>query len=175
MGLPLALVSLVVLGIGCSAPDPGTVLDYTDDSASAASKNPDGVAYPTAHLGGRARGVGQNGKPNKTPGDVMRNLKFMGYPDGDASKPLQPMSLADFYDPQAKRSTIIHIMYSDGWCPDCQQELAVLVKALKDPKVDYRKKGVVYLEAVGEGTSQGSPAMKVDLDAWVNGHPKLFA
>jgi len=153
----------------------GTTGGASSPADVAGDTNPEGVAYPTAHLGPRARGIGAGGAPNKTPGNVFPNLKFMGYPDGDPTKGLQPISLASFYDPDGLRYRVLHITYSDGWCPDCKNEVAALTQALHDPSVDYRKKGVVYLEAVGEGVQQNVGATQADLDQWVHSHPSLFA
>lgn len=167
----LVVLSLFVAACSSNQGDAGG----SSSEAAGSDTSPEGVPYPTSHLGPRARGVGAGGRPNKTPGDVFPNVKFMGYVDGDTSKAMQPISLADFYDPYGERHHILHIMYSDGWCPDCKNEVTALTKALNDPTIDYRKRGVVYLEAVGEGVKQNVAATQADLDLWVHSHPKMFA
>jgi hypothetical protein len=172
----VAAMSAASLTLGaCSSKQGADATTGANVAPQGTDTNPDGLAYPTQHYGRRARGLGAGGKANTTPGDVMPNLTFLGYPDGDPSKPMQPVSLASYYDPDSARYKLLHVIYSDGWCPDCQDEIAALTKALQDPSVDYRKRGVVYLEAIGEGAAQNAPATKSDLDLWIGSHPKLFA
>ena len=57
--------------------------------------NPDGKAYPTTRIGTKAS-THKKTLPG-TPGDVMKNFKFYGYPKGDRAQGLQQVSLADYY------------------------------------------------------------------------------
>src|SRR5689334_10703155 len=59
---------------------------------SAPDVNPDGVPYPSDHTGTIAR-------KGTTPGNRIENFKFLGYPNADTSQGLQPISLAQYFDP----------------------------------------------------------------------------
>jgi hypothetical protein len=117
-------------------------------------KNPYGVAYPSDHLGFAAR-------KGATAGDRVKNFKFVGYPDADRSKGLQPISLADYFDPEGRSYKIIHVSVAGVWCTWCQAEvkaLVPLVPQLKDKKV-------IYLTALSEDISH-KPAQQSDLNYW---------
>ena len=88
------------------------------------STNPDGVAYPSP-----TAGFGRNARVGSTPGDVMQNFKFYGYPGADASKGLQPISLSDYYDPCGKRLKLLHLTAAALWCVPCNQETDAIVEA----------------------------------------------
>src|SRR5262245_2694369 len=106
--------------------------------------NPDGVPYPTTHLGFNAR---NNSTVHTAPPDArIQNFKFMGYPDADMSKGLQPVAFADYFDPDHKKYKIIHISVSGVWCEWCIAETKALVPLIPQLK----DKGVVYLTALSE-------------------------
>lgn len=125
-------------------------------AASAPDTNPYGVPYPTDNLGTNAR-------QGKTPGNKIPNYKFMGYPDGDMSKGLQPVSLANFYDPEARKFKLLHISASGTWCVYCREEVETV--APMKAKLDQRK--VAWLISFAEGASPGTPATKEDFDKWL--------
>ncbi|HEY8079744.1 MAG TPA: hypothetical protein VIF62_36690, partial [Labilithrix sp.] len=109
---PIMLSLIAACSSSSSAPqDPG-LTGGTDTSAAAAApdKNPDGIAYPSDH-------VGTNARVGSTPGDRIKNYKFLGYPNGDVSQGLQPISLADFFDPSEAKYKLIHLQASGSWCP----------------------------------------------------------
>jgi thiol-disulfide isomerase/thioredoxin len=163
---PVVFISLVAAcassssksggGGGGGDPDQGVAGDGTSSAASAPDKNPDGVPYPTTNLGTTAR-------KGKTPGNTMYNYKFLGYPDGDTSKGLQPLSLANFFDPEGKRYKLIHIQASGSWCVHCQKETETVTPL----KAKLEAKKVVWLISLAEGIAVGTPATKGDLDKWM--------
>lgn len=123
---------------------------------SAPDVNPDGVPYPTDNIGTLARKLG-------TPGNRIKNFKFLGYPGGNVAAGLQPVSLAQFYDPSGARYSVIHIQASGVWCTICQAETEVVVP-LKQ-KLDQKK--AVWLVSLAEGPTQGLPSKTSDLDGWI--------
>lgn len=153
---------LLVAAVACSSEnkpdqDPGLTGDGTSAAGTAPDTNPDGKPYPTDNVGTRAR-VGS------TPGNRIANYKFMGYPDGNPASGLQPMSLAQFYDPTGQTHKLIHIQASGVWCVYCQKEaqtVAPMTKELADRKV-------VWIISLAEGPAQGSAATQKDLDGWIN-------
>ena len=137
--------------------DPGAVGSGDTSAASAPDKNPDGVPYPTANLGTSPRS-------GSTPGNVMQNYKFLGYKDGKISNGLTPMSLADFFDPQAKNYKMIRIQASGSWCVHCEKETET-VAALS---ADLASRKVAWIISLAEGPTPGVPSTTTDLTAWIN-------
>lgn len=117
---------------------------------TAPDTNPNGVPYPSQGIG-------------TTVGAVMQNYKFLGYPDGDPSKGLQPMSLAQYFDPTGTKYKMIHVQASGSWCTYCRSETRMVIP-LK-PQLEQRK--VLWVVSLAEGTVQGTPATKDDLDKWI--------
>jgi len=160
----LAPLAASLLAFGCSSettvnnggtsnggtPDRG--LDGTGDTAAATApdKNPAGVDYPTDNLG-------------TTVGTRMMNYKFVGYPDGNPANGLQPMSLAQYFDPAGEKIRLIHIQASGTWCTYCKQETKVVVPMA--PKLAAKK--VVWIISLAEGNAIGTPATREDLDKWI--------
>ena len=64
-------------------------LDGAGDTAAAGAPdtNPEGIPYPSDN-------IGTNPRLGDRAGNKMRNYKFLGYPDGDMSQGLQPISMA---------------------------------------------------------------------------------
>ncbi len=147
------------------AQDPGLTGTGTGASQaeSAPDKNPDGVEYPTANIGTQPR-IG------KTKGNTIANFKFMGYPDGNVDGGLQPISLANFFDPQGTKYRLIHIQASGSWCTYCRQETEVVTPMVNDIKA----KKVVWIISLAEGVTPGSPSTKTDLDRWVKAFNSPF-
>ena len=119
-------------------------------------KNPYGAVYPTAD-------IGYNPRRGAVPGNRIANFKFLGYPEGDTSKPLSQVSLADYFDPEGRKYRIIHMVASSVWCGPCRQETEEIVQV----KGDLLAKKVVFVQALVDGPVQGRGATKVDLDGWV--------
>lgn len=156
---PLALSVAACGSSGTSTPqDPGLVGGGEGDtSASTASDtNPDGVPYPTENIGTHPR----NGD---APGNVIKNYKFLGYPGGDVTKGLQPVSLADYFDPEGKKYKLIHVQASGVWCIFCRKETEI-VTPLKE---DLEQRKVVWLISLAEGATQGVAATDKDLKGWL--------
>ncbi len=156
----VALSSLVIAAGACSSSKPtnqGLAAGGGDPTGT--ETNPYGVPYPTTGLGFKARGD----VTSKSPGDKIKNFKFLGYVDSNKAAGLTTISLADFFDPEMKQYKLLHISVAGVWCYWCQQEtlaLTPLVSALKQKKV-------VYLTALSENNNHG-PAAQADLDYWVN-------
>lgn len=118
---------------------------------TAPDKNPAGVDYPTQGIG-------------TTVGAVMQNYKFLGYPDGDPSKGLQPMSLAQYFDPQGAKYKMIHVQASGTWCTYCRSETRMVIPL----KAQLEAKKILWVVSLAEGPSQGTPSTKEDLDKWIS-------
>jgi hypothetical protein len=123
------------------------------------STNPDGVPYP-------AGPYGHDGPRGSAPGSVIENFTFLGYPGGDKSKGLVPVSLADSYDPCGKRWKMIHLDVSGIWCTGCNQETDALVAA--KPQLDTD--GIAIVQILDDGRSEGVAATPSDLDLWIQLH-----
>ena len=123
--------------------------DGVGSAASAPDTNPQGKKYPTTGLGTKE-------------GSIIRNYKFLGYPDADTSE-LKPISLAQFYDPSGQNYQLIHIQAAGVWCPACKGETTALV-----PLADQLKaKKVVWIVSLAEGPQPGSPSKQADLNGWI--------
>jgi hypothetical protein len=170
----LSFAALVVMA-GCSSKQGTSDLDGGGLTGTPQNQNPQGVPYPTAHLGTGQRGLDGTGAPEAFRGNVIPNYKFLGYPDGDATKPLETVSLADYYDPHTTKYKLLHIIAASEWCLPCGQETDALVAALKVPATDYTAQGVVFLEALVEGNAQNVGATTADLTAWIGAHHPTFA
>jgi hypothetical protein len=154
--LALPVVFLLACSSETAAPEQDTGLqEDAPAAAEAPDSNPDGVPYPSANLG-------TNQRSGTKPGNRINNYKFYGYPDANAANGLQPMSLAQFYDPEGKTYKLIHIQASGVWCVYCQKETEVVVP-LKS-KFDEMK--VVWLVSLAEG-DRGVPSKQKDLDGWI--------
>lgn len=133
--------------------DQGGGLEGDGDGVASAApdKNPAGDPYPT-------KGIGT------TEGAIIRNFKFVGYPDADVEGGLQPISLAQFYDPTGKDVKMIHIQAAGVWCSACKGETTALVPLASELKA--RK--VVWIVSLAEGAKPGSPSKKSDLGDWIS-------
>jgi hypothetical protein len=161
----IALLPCVAIFIACSSSDQDPGLEGAGVSAadSAPDTNPDGKAYPTDNIGVVAR-------KGATSGNRIANYKFLGYPDADESKGLQPISLAQFYDPTGARYRIIHIQAAGVWCAACKSETEVVVpnkKLLDDTKT-------VWLVSMAEGATQSVPSKQSDLNNWISTYKSPF-
>ncbi len=160
----LVLSAFVVPIAACSssntpAPEQSTGIDGEGEASatSAPDTNPDGVPYPSDSIGTIPR-------KGTTAGNRIQNFKFLGYPDGDVSGGLKPISLAQFYDPAGTRYKIVHIQASGVWCTFCQQE----TKIVAGMKAELEAKKAVWLVSLAEGPTAGTASTKRDLDGWVN-------
>ena len=165
----LALASIAALA-ACSSNNTGTTAtgapadqdkglggggDTT--AAGAADKNPDGVAYPTNN-------IGTNPRAGTTAGNTLANYKFLGYPDGDMTKGLQPFSMANLFDPTGAKVKLIHIQASASWCIYCQEE----VKTITPMRQKLADRKVAWVISLAEGPTPGSPSTTADLNKWIS-------
>lgn len=170
----IALVSLSAIGCsssgttGTGTPAPsGTQnpgLMAPGQTPTGHDTNPYGVAYPNANLGtSQRRGA--------IPGNQIRNYKFLGYPKGDMTQPLQTVALADFYDPQGKLGfKLIHLGVAAVWCTPCNEETNATVPLI----AGLLKQGVVFAQALDDGPTMGTGATLSDLKGWIDNHHSDF-
>lgn len=151
------LVALAACSTSTSDQDKGLEGDGVASASSAPDTNPAGVAYPT-------EGIGTVPRKGTTPGKRIQNYKFVGYPNGDKSLGLQPISLAQYFDPTGETYKIIHIQAAGVWCSACQAETQTVVPM----KADLEAKKAVWLVSLAEGPTPGSPSKTADLDGWIN-------
>jgi hypothetical protein len=167
--IALVFLPLLPLAWGCSSssssPNEATAPASTSDAGSDAADalNPDGVPYP-------AGAGGHNARQGSTPGSVIEDFTFQGYPDADKSSGLQAISLANYYDPCGKRLKLLHLTVAGAWCVPCGQETDALVAA----KAKLASEGVVVIQALGDGPTEGVSATVTDLDNWVSKHASNF-
>lgn len=133
--------------------------DFTDPDVPGRDTNPDGLAYPTDHIGGTAH-------HSKVAGDRIPNFTFQAYVDGDRAAGLKTISLADYFDPQQKRNKVLHIEVSAVWCTICSSVTTETVKV----KEQLGKEGVVYLEVMTAGNRPGAGPSLIEVDDWVTRH-----
>jgi hypothetical protein len=154
----ISAVSLAFL-FACSsetATEQDTGLEGEGQESLAPDMNPYGVEYPTQNIGTSSRS-------GTKAGNRMANYKFLGYPDGNPANGLQPMSLAQFFDPEGRTYKLIHIQASGVWCVYCQKETEVVVPL----KQKFEQRKVVWLVSLAEGPTQGTPSKQKDLDGWI--------
>ncbi|HEY1692876.1 MAG TPA: hypothetical protein VGG39_11985 [Polyangiaceae bacterium] len=156
----LALASITACG---SAPPDATT------AVTGSATNPDGVPYPSP-----ASGYGRTARSGSTPGSVIQNFAFVGYPalTGNGAVPSSPstISLADYYDPCGKRTKMIHLSVAGVWCEACNEETDAVVAA----NAQLVAQGIVVLQALDDGPTEGVPATLGDLGHWVENHGSNF-
>jgi len=161
---PVLAASLAFGLVACSSsntppPDdfnPGLEGGGEVNPGSAPDENPDGIPYPTDNIGTLARS-------GSRAGNRIQNYKFVGYPNADRSEGLQPISLAQFFDPSGERYKIIHIQAAGVWCGYCKAETEIVVPL----KAELEAKKVVWLVSLAEGAAPGSASDQKDLDGWI--------
>jgi len=163
---PVLAGSLVLGLVACSSSsstpdtpgqDPGLAnTDQNVNPGDAPATNPAGDPYPTENIGILAR-------RGSAPGNRIDNFKFVGYPNGDVQAGLQPISLAQYFDPTGETVKIIHIQAAGVWCTYCKQETTVVVPL----KAELEAKKAVWLVSLAEGASPGTPSTVTDLKGWI--------
>ena len=175
----VAIVGAGALAAGCSSGSSGPACDPCGAAGSSNgggtvtpaghTTNPDGIPYPSP-----AGGYGHKARVGTvaghiTPGNIIANLRFYGYVNGDTTK-YEVVSLADYYDPCQKRYKVLHLSVAGVWCNPCNMETDALVAA----KSLLDSDGVVVLQALSDGPSEGVGATQMDLTYWVNRHKSNF-
>jgi hypothetical protein len=150
---------LVLLVLSCSSAQDKPA-DFVDPQLPGHDTNPDGLPYPTDHLGGTAR----TGRTH--PGDRIPNFTFQAYVGGDRAAGLKTISMADYFDPKQVRNKVLHIEVSAVWCAICSSVTDETVKV----KDELAKEGVVYLEIVTAGATPGAGPSLGEVDDWVTRH-----
>jgi hypothetical protein len=130
-----------------------------------AATNPDGIPYPNP-----PGGYGHKARSGSTPGSVIANLRFNGYVNGDTSKGIQVISLADYYDPCGKRLKLLHLSVAGVWCNPCNAETQALVAG----EAILQQNQVVLLQALSDGPTEGVGASMTDLNYWVSHYKMTF-
>lgn len=159
MKIASVLAASSILLVACSsstAQDKGLEGQGVGAAAAAPDVNPDGVPYPTDQIGTTAR-------KGETPGNRIQNFKFLGYPDGNVAGGLQPLSLAQFFDPAGKKYKIIHIQAAGVWCTYCRGETEIVVPM----KADFEARNAVWVVSLAEGPTPGTASNQKDLDGWI--------
>jgi hypothetical protein len=156
-----ALALLCSVLTACSTDDPPP--DAPDPEVPGRDANPDGVPYPTDSLGGIERAVNR-------PGQRIPNFTFQGYVDGDRTKGLQTISLADFYDPDQKRHKVLDIQISQVWCSICSVETQTTSQVIGELKAD----GAVFLQVMTSGSDASRGPSLGEFDAWVDRHAMTY-
>jgi hypothetical protein len=172
LGVGMALFS------GCGSDDSNATAGSTRDAgspaipgvdaaalASTGNVNPDGFPYPTP-----AGGYGHSPRKGTTPGSIIQNFKFFGYPNADESKGLQTIALADYYDPCGRRLKLLHLSVAAVWCQPCNQETLALVAA----KAQLTSEQVVIVQALSDGPTRSVPATTSDLKFWIQENKSNF-
>jgi hypothetical protein len=172
LGLLAPLGLLMATGAACGSESSEASNDggsADDDALVGHDTNPDGVPYPDP-----AGGYGRTARSGNTPGSVIQNFKFLGYPTlpGDGTYPSSPttISMADYYDPCNKRYKLIHMSVASVWCVPCNEETDAIVAA----KSQLDSEQVVVLQALDEGPTQGTGATLGDLQQWIVSHKSNF-
>ena len=133
--------------------------DFPDPDVPGRDTNPDGLAYPTDHIGGTAH-------HSKVAGDRIPNFTFQAYVDGDRAAGLKTVSLADYFDPR---------QHAEQGAP--HRGLRGVVHDLlerhhrdREVKEQLGKEGVVYLEVMIAGNRPGAGPSLREVDDWVTRH-----
>jgi hypothetical protein len=173
-----SLLGAFALVAGCSPSSAGASDDAGtpegDGAVGPVDMNPYGVPYPGDNIGTNARKCvtpACDSAGGSIHGNQIQNFKFLGYPNGDMSKGIQTIELADFYDPEGKLGyKLLHLGVAAVWCVPCNQE----TKATEPLVAGYLKQGVVFAQALDNGTMLGQAATQADLDMWIGTYKSTF-
>lgn len=138
--------------LGCSSTSNEPL---ADPDVAAAGTNKSGVAYPTDHVGTRARS-------KYRAGDRLENFSFQGYLDGNPKGALKTVSMADFFDPEAKSHRVLHLQGVAGWCSICSGE-ARQTMAVQSV---LRGEGAIIVQVLFEGKTRSIGPSLLDLEVW---------
>lgn len=156
--LPLAACALAWPSLlACS--DSSEPEEIDDPDLAPTGRNPAGLPYPTDRLGGVAR-------KGATPGQRIPNLALRGYERGDATRGLQPLELARYFDPSAASHKLLHVQVVATWCAICASEAKATAKVLST----YDARGVRFLAVVVNGNEVRFGPSQSELDGWIAAH-----
>ena len=146
-------------GGGAPAPD-AAILSGTGNAS------PDGFAYPTP-----TGGYGHNARKGKTPGSIIQNFKFLGYPNADESKGLQTIALADYYDPCGKRlqAPSPERRRGRGASPATKRR-----SPSSPPRRSSTRSRSCVVQALSDGPTKNVPATTGDLQFWISENKSNF-
>lgn len=148
--------------------------DFHDAMACLASCTP-AECYPGSNIGYQERKVGNPG----TPGNRIPNMRFLAHQNLDtatatpSSGDLKPVQLSDFYDPTGSKYRIIRLVVAATWCGPCNQEADYIVTNTIPQQV--APDGAVFIQALSDGPSVGTPATQLDLENWITKHQLNFS
>ena len=149
------LALLALLACGQASAD-----DLPLQMPSATAQNPGGVAYPEDHVGTRQR-------QGTIAGDRIANLAFRGYRGGVVQGELEPLSLADYYDPSAERHRALYIFSAASWCVICKR----VATQLEADGADLEARGVRILVLLVNGMEPNQGPSLSALDDFAAVHP----
>jgi hypothetical protein len=163
-----ALVGVLAMGgaFGCSSA--GSVPASSGDDGAGTDVNPDGVPYPPAP----ADGYGHTPRTGSTPGSVLQDFKFQGILAGSTA--VTTISMASYYDPCNKRYKILHLSVAAVWCQPCSEETTAIVADLASSSSVLDASKIVYVQALDDGPTAGTPATVSDLQYWIQSHHSNF-
>jgi hypothetical protein len=156
-----ALTLLCAVLAACSTDDPPP--DAPDPEVVGRDANPDGVPYPTDSLGGIERA-------SNRPGQRIPNFTFQAYVNGDRSKGLQTISMADFFDPDQKRHKVLDIQISQVWCTICSVETESTSLVIDELTAE----GAVFLQVMTSGNDASRGPSLEEFDSWVVRHKMTY-
>jgi hypothetical protein len=131
--------------------DQGVGGDGVGAANTAPDTNPQGAAYPNTNFGFQV-------------GSTIKNFKFLGFPNANVAGGLQPISLAEYFDPSATEYKMIHIQAAGSWCTACRGETTALVPLA----AQLQAKKVLWLVSLAEGPTPGVASTKTDLQKWIS-------
>jgi hypothetical protein len=161
------LASLAGLWASCSDSAGGgmMVVPMPDaDLSDGASNNPEGVAYPTANIGGQPR-------TDTKAGQIFPNLTLEGVRSAATKDTPAVVSMAEYYDPTGARYDLLHVIGIFMWCPHCNNETNNL-STLPAWQADHRV-AVVQIAMLGYGNGNATPSW-TELQKWVSDHNLTF-
>ncbi len=163
IGAMRALAFMFALGACSSTKDAEP--PFADPEVAGRAANPDGVAYPTDHVGGLARSGARRG-------DRIPNLSFQGYPDSNRAGGLRTVSLADYYNPTsaAGRPKVLHLMEAAYWCTICDGQ----TKEMTPLKDALGAEGVVVVQAIMNGARVDTGPSLLEVGQWMDRYPTWF-
>jgi len=192
----LGVAGVVSSLVACSSappPDPGQQPPAQTTGCSAADTNGYGTCYPTSDVGTKSRtSLGSNGLA----GNRIANYAFTGYPATDVTQvtagTTSTIHLAQYYDPDQKGVPgiiggvpikVIHLTVAARWCQPCNEETDFIAGAnatgYNTGNASFASElaplGVVFVQALDDGTTVGTGATVTDLNAWIGEHKNDFS